>query len=300
MGENNINIGGQAVIGGVMMRGATSMAVAVRSVKGHIVVQDLPWKSFIKAKASFFKIPFLRGIIVFIETVFNGLCALRYSVTHDLKENTPLLQSEKSRNYTFAGSFIVATFFVTLGFIYVPHILSEFLIPSTTSVSFHVLDGVIKISLFVFYLFMISKLSDIQTLFQYHGAEHKSIYAYEAQEELTVANARKYSTLHPRCGTSFVVFILIVSLIVFALVLPPLVLFLHIPLHSQVSFVILKLLLMFPIAGISYELIKKSQGTKSVLFSLFCKPGLFLQKLTTQEPTDEQLEVALAALKRVI
>jgi len=300
MGGKNINIGGQAVIGGVMMRGATSMAVAVRSLQGHIIVKDLPWKSLIQPKIAFLKIPFLRGVIVFIETIYNGLCALKYSVTHDLKENTQLLQSEKSRNYTFIGSFIVATFFVTLGFIYLPHVLSELFIPLTTSVSFHVLDGVIKISLFVSYLLIISQLSDIQMLFQYHGAEHKSIYAYEAGEELTVANAKKYSTLHPRCGTSFVVFILIVILLVFALVLPPLVLFLNIPLHSQASFVILKLFLMFPIAGISYELIKKSQGTKSILFSLFCKPGLMLQKLTTQEPSDEQLEVALAALKRVI
>ena len=295
----NLNVGGQAVIEGVMMRGASSMAVAVRKKDGHIWVQEIVWKSLFP-QLSLKRLPFIRGVLVFLETMYNGMCALKFSAVQTLEDHTDIVNSENKKNLTFLSSFIFALLIVLCGFIVAPHLVTEFFVKDVTSPFFQVVDGVIKIAFFISYLLLISRLADVKKLFQYHGAEHKSIHAYEAQKELTVDNARKYPTLHPRCGTSFITFVLLTSVVVFTLVLPLLVSRFSYIGASQIELIILKLFLLLPIAGLSYEWIRIANKKENLLFTVLNYPGLLLQKITTKEPTDDQLEVALAALKRVI
>jgi uncharacterized protein YqhQ len=169
------------------------------------------------------------------------------------------------------------------------------------SLWFHLTDGVIKVTLFVAYLWLISRMKDIQRVFEYHGAEHKTIYCFEAGQELTVANARAYSRLHPRCGTAFLLVVLVVSMLIFALVFPLLPKFSPSAVLNQAAQIGLKVLLMLPIAGISYEVIRlagKKGGTG--IWGLLLWPGLQMQRLTTREPDDDQIEIALAALKAAV
>src|SRR3989338_11393584 len=288
----NLNVGGQAVIEGVMMRGATSMAIAVRRKDGHIWVEEIAWKSLLP-QVSIKKVPFIRGVLVFLETMYNGMCALKFSAVQTLEDYTELANSENKKNLTFLGSFIFALLIVLSGFVVAPHLVTQVFVKDVTSLSFQITDGIIKIVFFVSYLLLISRLADVKKLFQYHGAEHKSIHAYEAREELTVENARKYPTLHPRCGTSFITFVLLTSVVVFTLVLP----FFG---SSQIELMVFKLFLLLPIAGLSYEWIRIANEKENLLFKMMNYQGLLLQKITTKEPTDDQLEVALAALKKVI
>ncbi len=297
MGVASKSVGGQAVIDGVMMRGIDATSVAIRRKNGDIIVQDISWKSFLPS-LSLSKIPFLRGMVVFLETVYNGLCVLKFSAIQNLEEEASF-KSVESRNYAFIFSFIIALFLVSMGFVALPHVLTEVVVSDQASALFQLVDGGLKIFLFVSYLLFISRFQDVKKLFEYHGAEHKAIHTYEAGEELTVQNAKKYTTLHPRCGTSFVVFILISSLLVFTFALPLFVNYFF-PISSKWSFLALKVALLFPIAGISYEWIKMTTRRENFLTSFMQLPGLYLQRITTREPHDEQLEVALAALKRVI
>ena len=295
----SLNVGGQAVIEGVMMRGANSMAIAVRKKDGHIWVEEIIWKSFLP-QFSIKKAPFVRGVLVFLETLYNGMCALKFSAVQTLDDHTNIVNTENKKNLTFLGSFLLALVIVLSGFVVAPHLVTAFFIKDVTSLHFQVVDGIIKIGFFVSYLLLISRLNDVKRLFQYHGAEHKSIHAYEAQEELTVDNARKYPTLHPRCGTSFITFVLLTSVIVFTLVLPLFVSRLGLIGSSQIELMIFKLFLLLPVASVAYEWIRIANEKKNLFFTILNYPGLLLQKITTSEPSDEQLEVALAALKKVI
>ena len=174
------------------------------------------------------------------------------------------------------------------------------LIRDVTSVSFQVLDGFLKIGLFIFYLLAISRMKDIQVLFQYHGAEHKVIHAFEAGAALTVDQAKKYSLLHPRCGTAFIVLILVSSIVIFSLIIPMFATTCGVVQFSKMSLLTLKILLILPISGIAYECIRQTSREKSSIISILVLPGLFLQRLTTREPNDDQIEVALEALKKVL
>ncbi|MFH1076934.1 MAG: DUF1385 domain-containing protein [Pseudomonadota bacterium] len=208
-------------------------------------------------------------------------------------------------------SFFTIALAIGLGlalFVARPHILSLLvgqLLESRWGVEdirFHAVDGIIKIILFIAYIWLISLSKDIRRVFEYHGAEHKSIYAYEAGEELTVENARKYSRLHPRCGTAFILIVLVMSIIFFSIVFPfvPRFSFLPKPV-TQVIYIIFKILLMFPIAGIAYEIIKySSKKISNPFMKAIIMPGLWMQNLTTREPSDDQLEIALAALEKAI
>jgi uncharacterized protein YqhQ len=169
------------------------------------------------------------------------------------------------------------------------------------SLWFHVVDGIIKVGMFVGYIALISLMSEIRRVFQYHGAEHKSIHAYEKGEELTVENARKYPTLHRRCGTAFLLLVLVSSIFLFAIVFPllPKDLF-ESRVVTNIFYVLFKILLLFPIAGFSYEVIRSGEKLNNRLLDLLLLPGLWLQKMTTREPSDDQLEVALVALKRTL
>ena len=163
------------------------------------------------------------------------------------------------------------------------------------------IDGIIKVGMFVGYIALISLMSEIRRVFQYHGAEHKSIHAYEKGEELTVENARKYPTLHTRCGTAFLLLVLVSSIFLFAIVFPllPKELF-DSRVVTNIFYILVKILLLFPIAGFSYEVIRLADRLNNRLLNTLLLPGLWLQKMTTREPSDDQLEVALVALKRTL
>ncbi|HYA02607.1 MAG TPA: DUF1385 domain-containing protein, partial [Syntrophobacteria bacterium] len=193
-------------------------------------------------------------------------------------------------------------------FVVIPHLLTLWIGKigpwrfSVESFSFHALDGLIKVALFVLYLWLISLSENIRRVFQYHGAEHKSIYAYEAGEALSVANARKHSSLHPRCGTAFLLMVLLLSILLFSLVFPVLPRFAGLLTPQRTTIYLLaKVLLLVPIAGLSYEWIRfTGKGEPKRLVRWLMKPGLWLQQLTTREPTDDQVEIGLCALTRAL
>jgi uncharacterized protein YqhQ len=299
-----IQVGGQAVIEGVMMKAPKSLAVVVRRPNGELVAREdvlNPWAD----RFPFLKWPVLRGTLVLMETLILGIKALNFSA------NQAMAEEEESQEIGWWAMFGTMALALLLGlglFVALPHWISAYLGGLTAfqfgvdSFSFHLIDGLIKVFFFVAYVWIISRFKEIRKVFQYHGAEHKSIFTYEAGQELTVSNAKRYSTLHPRCGTSFILLVLVISLLFFSIVFPLL------PKLPSMNFwirngiyIVFKIFLMIPITGLAYEAIKYS-GKKAHLpwVRLIILPGLWIQRLTTQEPTDDQIEVALAALNRVI
>jgi len=316
------SIGGQAVIEGVMMRSPNAFVVAIRKPDGTIRLRRDQWYGITK-KLNFLKKPFLRGILMLIETMANGIVSLNYSANIAMAEEEKekalkkgktaeeFEASQKKKEKVDIATFL--TMAVSFGFgiglfVFAPHVIAfgigDLLGQNWTldSFAFHSVDGVVKALVFILYIWGISFMKDVYRVFQYHGAEHKSISTFEAGLELTVENARKFTTLHPRCGTSFVFFLIMVSIILFSLVftlipfgtgLPP------IPRH--IIAVLFKIVLMFPIAGISYELIKVSGKCSDQWWAkALAAPGMLLQRLTTKEPDDQQLEVGLASIKAVL
>lgn len=288
---------------GVMMRSPLALAVAVRKANGEVAIKETPWKS-LSARFPFLAWPFFRGSIVLFEALLNGIEALAFSANQALEDEGEEEMGYMAMGLTIALSLVLGVFL----FVVVPHYLSlivgrlgpvEF---GVTSLVFHAIDGVIKLAIFVGYILAISRIKEIGRLFEYHGAEHKSIYAYEAGQELTVENARQYTTLHPRCGTAFILIVLMLSILVFSTVFPVLV-----PKDKESGWVInilyvgLKILLMFPLAGFAYELNRyASKHMDNKILKAAITPGLWMQKLTTREPSDDQIEIALIALKRAL
>ena len=304
------SIGGQAVIEGVMMRSPHYLAIAVRKPDGRIVIKETLWKGFAD-RFPFLKKPFLRGVVTLIESMLNGVEALSWSANVAVVNDPDGKPGKKEELSTFAmfTSIFFAFAMGMLIFVAAPHFLTALLGRAglfTSGINnplFHLIDGFIKVVFLVTYIYAISLMKDIFRVFQYHGAEHKSIYAFESGEELTVANARKWTTLHPRCGTSFLLFLLIISILVFSVIFPVLSLtkFSDNVIVNHAMMVVVKIFLMLPVAGISYEFIRASAcRMQNPIFKALIFPGLLLQKLTTREPTDDQLEIALASLKRVL
>lgn len=294
-----MNVGGQAVIEGVMMKAPRRLCVAVRRSSGGIVVKNEPFRP-LSARFSFLGWPLLRGPVVLGETLVQGMKALSFSAQQALEE-----EGEEMGSWAMGLTMLVAIAAGMGLFVAVPHLLSLWLGSlrgfDEQSLSFHLVDGVIKIAIFVAYLWIISLMGEVRRVFQYHGAEHKSIYCFEAGEELTVANARRYSRLHPRCGTAFLLVVLLISIFVFAVVFPMLPRLAEASWLNQAAQIGIKILFMIPIAGISYEIIKLAgkRGGKG-FWGAMLWPGLQMQRLTTKEPTDEQIEIALTALKAAV
>ena len=284
-----------------MMRAPNALAIAVRKPNGEVVVKEDVWRS-LSQRVKFLKWPLIRGSVVLMETLINGLQALSFSANQALGEG----QGKEKLSSWAIGSIMAVAFGVgILFFIILPHYLTGFLGSlfgrdlAVESFFFHLVDGLIKIIFLVSYIYLISLMKDIQRIFQYHGAEHKCIYAYEAGEELTVNNARKYSTLHPRCGTAFLLIVVIVSILLFSALFPflPRFPFLGKGLTNLI-YIAIKLPLLFPIAGLAYEVIKLG-GKKAdhPVLRMVISPGLWLQRLTTRPPTDDQIEIAIRALQ---
>ncbi|OLN26930.1 hypothetical protein DVDV_2389 [Desulfovibrio sp. DV] len=291
-------VGGQAVMEGVMMRDRDRLAIAVRKPGGDILINVRPW--FTLTAAKWLKKPLLRGFPVLLETLVNGIKALNYSAQVAVEDEEGAEIGPLAMGLTLAASIG----FALLLFVVTPHLFSLGmrslgLSGGVEDLSFHVWDGLFKMVLFIGYVAAISFLPDIRRVFQYHGAEHKVIWAYEQGAELSPAGARGFSRLHPRCGTAFLLFVLTISIVLYAFLVPWLLTF-YAPATAwikQVYIVVLKLVLMVPVSALAYEVIKLAgKFHTNIACRLISAPGLFLQMLTTKEPDDAQIEVALAAL----
>jgi uncharacterized protein YqhQ len=300
------SVGGQAVLEGVMMRSPHAMAVAVRRPDGTVVLKDEAYHSLAE-RYPILKSAFLRGPVILVEAMVTGVKALTFSAQAALQEEDADKEEEPlgwgSLALTLGGAFLMA--FLFFGFL--PHWLSGkagFLVGRSLTpadFTFHVIDGIIKATFLMLYIWGISFFPDIRRVFEYHGAEHKSICTFEAGEELTVANTRRHPTAHARCGTSFILVVLLVSIVVFTLFFPLFPALTHRGLANNFLQVIIKVGLMFPIAALSYEIIRwGGKHSQHALAKVFLWPGLATQRLTALEPDDSQLEVALEALKAVL
>lgn len=279
------NVGGQAVIEGVMMRGKTHVAVAVRQPDGEISVDVRPVNS-ISDRYPILKKPFLRGVVSLVESLVMGMKALAYSAQVSGDED------EKLDSKEMALTIAVSAGLAILLFIVIPTWSMRFLTGITQDhMALNLAEGVLRMAIFLAYIAAISSMNDIQRVFQYHGAEHKTIYTYEAALPLKVENVRPFSTLHPRCGTNFLMIVMLISMFIFT--------FLGWP--SLLERIASRIILMPVIAGVSYELIRYAGAhTDNPLVRIAITPGLLLQKLTTRQPDDSQIEVAIASLKAVV
>ena len=298
--QNQINVGGQAVIEGVMMRAPRTMTVAVRVPSGEILLKKDALK-LMADKWKFMKWPIIRGTIALFSSLALGLQALNFSANCAM-EDTKTEAGGKKKTKPMTDLAVGATMVLSLGlglalFFYLPLFITQGLknvmpVTQSSSLMFNLVDGIIRITLFLLYIFAISRMKDIRRVFEYHGAEHKAIYAYESGDALTVDNARKYSTLHPRCGTSFLLIVMVFSILIFSFV----------PKSAPFYMKALSRVVLIPvIAGLSYEFIRFSSRAKdNAVVRALVAPGLWLQRLTTREPSDDQLEVAVRALTEAL
>jgi len=278
-------VGGQAVIEGVMMQNGDRIAVAVRRQSdGEILVRSISARTrFVRLG----KIPFLRGLFRMYDMMSLGLRALNLSTKLAFPEDEQLSQGGTFLTFAVAIAIAVGAFIILP--LYLTNSISGLRLGS--SVLFNLVEGFIRLGFFFVYLLVISRLKDIHRVFQYHGAEHKSIHTYEADETLTLENAKRHTTLHPRCGTAFLMTVFVIAILVFSLAGNP-ALWLKI---------ISRLLLLPVVAGISYEALRFSgRNFDRWWVRLLAQPGLWLQRLTTAEPDDDMIEVALTVLRRVL
>jgi len=296
-----LNAGGQAVIEGVMMRTPDYLVIAVRKPDGSLKIRSHRWENVFPALV---RKPFLRGMFVLYEAMHNGLQAITWSANETADEGKKQEKLTKTGTLlTILAAFVLAV----LLFVVLPHGIAYFLekgIRGETSVNsflFHALDGMAKILIFTLYLWGISKMPDVKRLFAYHGAEHKAIRTWEEGEELLPENARKHSTHHPRCGTSFMITVIVLSIFVFTLAfafVPPIT---GSKMLDNLLYILIKIALIFPIGGISYELQRLADRfPQNRFFSVLIAPGLWYQRITTSEPANDVLEVGLVALAKAL
>jgi uncharacterized protein YqhQ len=295
---DKIHVGGQAVIEGVMMRAPRSVAIAVRRPDGEIVVK----KELVVPLSERFpivKLPIIRGAVALFTSLIIGIKALNFSANEAMTEEEKDKEGVKEgggelSSWAMAGTMTVAFGFGICLFFLFPLYLTKLMVPviGDNNIVFNLVDGVIRVIVFLLYIWVISRMKDIQRVFQYHGAEHKSIFAFEAGEDLIVENVRRFSRLHPRCGTSFLLIVMLVSIAVFSLI-PKLW-----PFYLKAGS---RIILLPMIAGISYEFLKWSAANETnPLVKIIIAPGLGLQRLTTREPDDSQLEVAIRSLNEAL
>lgn len=284
------------------MRAPRSMAVAVRRPDGAIVVREDAWIS-IWERLRFLRWPLFRGSVVLVESLYNGIQALNFAASQAMAEEEKDLERSGSTGGTIGLSFLLA-FGLFVG---LPHLLAfgtgrlfgQDL--GVDSFAFHALDGMFKILIFVGYIAGISLIPEIRRVFQYHGAEHKVVNAYENDLELTVENAKRFTTFHARCGTSFILFVLVLSIFMFAAVFPFVPKVSDVMLLNHLAMIFIKVPLMLPLAGIAYEINRfAARHPGAIWVQALVLPGRMMQKLTTREPEDDQLEIALAAMRAAL
>ena len=283
-----------------MMRNKDKYAIAVRKSDGSIVLKKDTYKGIL-ADSVLKKIPFIRGIFVFIDSMILGLGCTNYSAEIYAEDDPDALPANAEKNsdekkesfgeQVLTAVVMVLSFVLAIGlFMVLPYFLASHVVKLTGSTALlSLFEGIIRIAIFVCYILVISQMKDIRRLFQYHGAEHKCINCLEGGNELTVENAKKATRLHKRCGSSFILFVMMVSI----------VLFFFIRVRNPIARVGLRILLLPVISGISYELIRFAGSSDNPVIALLSKPGLMLQGLTTKEPDDRMLEVAIASVEAV-
>ena len=289
------NIGGQAVLEGIMMKNGPKYAVAVRKPDGEIEVKVDEYKSVIKWE-KLTKIPFIRGAFNFVDSLVLGMKTLTYSASLWEEETEELItieeaEKQKKKEDLIMGITMVVSVILAMGlFMVLPYFISDLFSGIITSRFLRtVLESVVRISLFILYILGVSRIKDIQRTFMYHGAEHKCINCIENGMELNLENVKKSSKQHKRCGTSFLFFVMVVSVIVCC----------FITVDSKILRIVLRLALLPVIAGISYEIIKLAGNSSHPLVEILSKPGLAMQNLTTKEPEDDMIEVAIKAVEEV-
>jgi uncharacterized protein YqhQ len=275
--------GGQAVIEGVMMRGRKGIAVAVRRPNGEIALSSEPLGGMSTGRIR--EIPLVRGIVVLVETLVLGIRVLFYSASVSLDEEV------KISPWLLWGSVAVGFILAMALFLVLPLLATHFVDPYVSPAVSNLIDGVIRLVIFVIYLGAISLMPDIRRVFAYHGAEHKTINAYEAGEPLEVEKVRKYSTAHSRCGTNFILIVMVIAIIAFVFLGRP-------PIWLRY---VERIILLPVIAAVGYEVIKFGAAhIKNIVVRIVLTPGLALQAMTTRQPDDRQIEVAISALQRVL
>lgn len=298
------SIGGQAIIEGVMMRGKDSYCLAVRNINTkEISTYDEPLEN---NKPSFLKMPFIRGIVNFVDSMILGMKIITKSAemsgldeyTDDPQEMSKFDKwleekcGDKMSDYIIYFSVFLSMIISTCLFMILPVGISS-VITKTFNISLWgigIVEGIVKFSIFLGYILLISRLDDVNRLFKYHGAEHKTINCFESGEELTVENVRKHTRLHKRCGTSFIVILILITMIVF----------MFLQTDDIVTRMVSRVVLVPFIAGISYEVLRLAGKYDNKLIDLISMPGMAMQKITTQEPDDEMIETAIIALKGVL
>ncbi len=303
------SIGGQAIIEGVMMRGPFKTAMAVRKPDGEIECRVDENGS--KTRPQFCKLPIIRGCVNFVDSLVIGMKALMYSAEfidiEDEEESESKFDrwledklGDKIKDVVIYFSIFLSIILSVGLFILLPTVVTrgiEWLFSITpfagaagTRVFTSVCEGIVRMAIFLGYLALVSQMSDIKRVFGYHGAEHKTIACYESGDELTVENVKKYTRFHPRCGTSFLLFVMIISIILFSLL----------PRTGIILRMVMRLALLPVVAGLSYEVIKLAGRYQKGCIKILTKPGLWLQRLTTREPDESQIEVAIRSMQAVI
>lgn len=301
------NVGGQAVIEGVMMRSPNSYAVACRRMNGRIVSESGEIKSITK-KAPFMKLPFLRGSVSLYESMALSFSTLDFSSRIAIQDEEALEKKKLGKKYKkrskesedllqnaifFASLVIAIGLFVIAPIKFVKWLGTKYSVLSGNSFWFNLAIVSLRLAMFFIYIWAISFMKDVKRLFQYHGAEHKVIYAYEDGKKVTYKNVAPYRTEHPRCGTAFMFLTFVISLALFVIFLPP-----KLPIYLRL---LIEIPLLIPIAGISYEILRLSgKYRNNWLLNAFTAPGIWFQKITTKEPDKKQVEVAMKALKIVL
>ncbi len=289
-------IGGQAVMEGVMMRNGDSYAVAVRKPDHEIEVKVETYKGA-KEASIWKKIPIIRGVISFFDSLVLGMGSLSYSASFFEEEEESEKQKAKSEEqkkkeekWLLTGTLALSVVIAVAVFMILPYYLSQIFQPYISSgILLTFVEGIIRLLIFFAYIKGISLMEDIKRVFQYHGAEHKCINCIENGMELTVENVRKASRQHKRCGTSFLLIVMVVSIVFFA----------FIQVDSKVLRLVLRLLLVPVIAGVSFEFIRLAGRSENPLVQILSKPGMWLQNLTTREPDDEMIEVGIASVEAI-
>jgi len=294
------SVGGQALIEGILMRHQNKMAIVIRRKNGELVVH----RETIKAPVGKFKgLPLVRGIFMLGSSMKVGIKALTLSATYfEEDEGVEVTEDrfelwmrkifkDRADDVLVAFSIFTALLMAIVLFTALPTVIISFLRGIIANVYLlSALEGILKMGLFLAYVLLISQMKDVKRVFQYHGAEHKTIHCLEARQELNVKNARQFTTLHPRCGTSFLLFVLIISIVIFSFIT-----------WSNIWLRIgLKVVLLPLIAGISYEVLRLSGNSDNALVKIISKPGLWMQKITTREPDDDMLEVAIVATRAIL
>ncbi len=292
-GEETL-VGGQAVIEGVMMRAPHSYCVAVRKPNGELVTEESPLPR-VSEKYPIFKLPIFRGVGTLGQAMWLGVKALKFSANASLDENSEEAKKQAGKSQDIPGWIMALNLLFSFGFFiflykFVPLYLTTLLenvYPALHGrIAFNLVDGGIRMAIFLGFLYMISRWDDIRRVFEYHGAEHKVVFNFESGKPVTVDNAQAFTTLHPRCGTSFLLVVMAVSTLVYTVI----------PVDGFAAKMASRVVLLPVIAGLSYELIKYAAKRRGSLLAALTAPGLWLQKITTQPPSNHQTEVAIHAL----